>query len=168
MRILAFAIALFATFAEPARAGDPWGLQYEKVVSMKARVVDLLCTIKADCPAACGGGKRQLGLLTGDGKLLPAVKSATLFAGAALDLLPYCGKEIVVDGLLIENPAMTLYFPQALRESADEPWRPTEAFDSAWTARNGKAEEWFRADPGVKAVIAADGVFGIRGLEPKP
>ena len=168
MRNIALNIILVATFASaPALAADPWGIENEKVVSFPGKVVDLLCTLKYDCPPDCGGGKRQLGVLTEDGKLRAAVKSSAIFAGATVDLLPYCGKTVMVDGLLIENPAINLLMVQNLRTSGSEAWKPAEAFITKWEARNGKAEEWFRADPDVKAVIARDGVYGIRGLEPK-
>ena len=55
-----------------------------------------------------------------------------------------------------------------MRENADQKWKQTEAFEAEWTAKNGKAEEWQRADPLVKEVIAANGVFGIKGLAPLP
>jgi len=36
-----------------------------------------------------------------------------------------------------------------------------------WTARHGEAEEWWRADPTVEAVIEKNGVLGIPGLKPE-
>jgi hypothetical protein len=150
----------------PARAADEYGIANEKVVQFEVKVVDIACQLTGNCPANCGGGKRQLGLVTPDGKLRLPVKGQTLFANAIPDLLPYCGKSVMVDGLLIENPVMTIVHVQNLRETADQKWTPTEAFEADWTKKNGKAEEWQRADPLVKAVIAADGVYGIRGLEP--
>ena len=44
-------------------------------VEFSARVVDIACTLKNDCPPDCGGGKRLLGLMTEDGKLRAAVKA---------------------------------------------------------------------------------------------
>ena len=150
-----------------AHAADGWGIDKEKAVQLEVTVVDLTCALGKECPPQCGGGKHQLGILTTDGQLIPAVKSSTLFAGAVVDLLPYCGQKVFVDGLVIENPAMTLFFVQNLRERPDEKWRPAEAFEKQWMAANGKADEWFRADPLVKKIIADDGVLGIKGLEPK-
>lgn len=159
--------ALIVGGVSSARAADEFGIANEKVVQIEVTVVDILCTLKGSCPANCGDGKRQLGLVTADGKLRLPVKGQTLFANAIPDLLPYCGKKVWVDGLLIENPVMTIVHVQNLRESADQKWKPTEAFEAEWTKKNGKAEEWQRADSLVKDVIAADGVFGIKGLEPK-
>ena len=150
-----------------AYAADEYGIANEKAVQMEVTVVDIACTLTGNCPANCGGGKRQLGLVTADGKLRLPVKGQTLFANAIPDLLPYCGKKVQVDGLLIENPVMTIVHVQALRENTDQKWKQTEEFEAQWTATNGKAEEWQRADPLVKEVIAANGVFGIKGLEPK-
>ena len=160
-------LCLLAASAPAARAADGWGIDKEKPVQLEVTVVDVACALGKACPSQCGAGKHQLGILTDEGKLIPAVKSATLFAGAVTELLPYCGKKVFVDGLLIENPAMTLFFVQNLRDHPDEKWRPAEAFEKEWTAANGKSDEWFRADPLVKKTIADDGVFGIKGLEPK-
>ncbi len=148
-----------------ANAADAWNLDKEKLVQFQAKVVDLACALGKTCPPDCGAGKRQLGLLTADGKLLPAAKGATPFAGAVANLLPYCGKSVMVDGLLIEKPEMTLFFVQYLRERADEPWKPAEAFQAQWTAKHGEAAEWFRADPLVKETVADDGILGIKGLK---
>ncbi len=47
--------------------------------------------------ARCGGGQRQLGLVDAAGRLYPAAKGNTLFAGAVADLAPYCGREVEID-----------------------------------------------------------------------
>lgn len=163
------AIALLALLAagSGALAADTWGIDKEKVAELEVKVVDLACALGQSCPPDCGAGKRQLGLLTADGKLYPAVKGATLFAGAVVELLPYCGRSVMVDGLLVENPHMTLFFVQNMRTRTDEKWKPAEAFEAQWVAQHGKTNEWFRDDPLVKETIAADGVLGIKGLEPK-
>jgi hypothetical protein len=167
-RLLAAVAATFVLFQPPAaRAAEPWGLEGESVATIRVKVVDLLCAIGGSCPADCGAGRRQMGLLTEDGKLRAAVKGSVDFAGPALDLASYCGRTIWVDGLLVENPKMTLFFVQNLREREDQPWQATEAFATAWSARNGKSDAWMRADPDVKAIIAAEGVFGIQGLKSK-
>lgn len=159
------AAAAFVMAGSPAKAADGWGIENEKEVEIEVTVVDIACHLTGDCPENCGDGKRQLGLLTDDGKLRAAVKATTLFAGPHLDLLPYCGRKVFADGLLIENPAMTVFMVQNLRDSQDETLRTTDAFAKDWTARNGKAEEWMRADPAVKKVIAEKGMLGIKGLE---
>jgi hypothetical protein len=161
---LALAAALSVT---PALAADEWGLENESVESFKAKIVDLACEIAGDCPADCGAGKRQLGLLKPDGVLRAAVKGSTDFAGAAIDLSPFCGKEIFVDGLLISSPKATLYFVQYIREKESDPWVKTDRFLTEWTKANGKAEQWFRKDKAVKAIIDEKGVFGL-GADVKP
>ena len=158
---------LAALAAPPAHAADSWGLENERTLEVTGKVVDLLCELTGDCPAECGAGKRQLGILTAEGRLLPAVKGTVFFAGAAPDLLPYCGQTVHADGLLIENPAMTLYFAQYLKAAPDAAWAPTDVYQTQWTAAHGKAEEWWRADPTVKAVIDRDGPLGIPGLKPE-
>ncbi|MDX2307203.1 MAG: hypothetical protein NW216_03085 [Hyphomicrobium sp.] len=151
-----------------ARAADSWGLQNETVTEIEAKVVDIACSLKGDCPANCGDGRRQLGLLTTDGKLRLAAKGATNFAGAAEELLPYCGRKVFADGLLIENPAMTIFMVQNLRSAKSEPLKPANAFEANWKAKNGDAKEWYREDPSVKKIIGQVGVLGIKGLAPKP
>ena len=163
--IIAFAAALGAS---PALAGEGVGAEHETVVAMEAKVVDLTCELAKICPPNCGAGKHQLGLLTKEGKLLPAVKSSTIFAAPVLDLLPWCGKTVAVDGLLVANPAMTIYFVQGIRAKAGEDYAPTDAFEKKWVAANGPSEEWFRNDPLVKKIIARDGIVGIKGVVPKP
>lgn len=165
---LRYILALSAAFvASPAMAANSWNLPFETVVEIEAKVVDVACTLTGDCPDKCGGGKRQLGLLTKDGKLRLAAKGAVNFAGAVPDLLPHCGQTVFADGLLIENPAMTIFMVQNLRLSKDEDLKPARAFAKEWQAKHGKAKEWYRADPLVKKIIEADGVYGIKGLEPK-
>lgn len=159
---------LAALAPAPSRAAELWGLENEKIATFPAKVVDLLCEVGGPpCPPDCGGGRRQLGLLDAEGKLRAAVKGAFEFAGPSADLLPYCGKTIQVDGLLVENPRMTMMFVQAIRETDSQPWQPTEGFRKAWEAKNGDPQDWVRKDPQVKAIIAADGVFGIPGLKSK-
>lgn len=159
-------VAALFFMAPHAQAADSWGLQNETVTEIEARVVDVACVLKQDCPPNCGGGKRQLGLLTQDGKLRLAAKGATNFAGATRDLLPHCGKIVFADGLLIAAPELTIFMVQNLRLSKDGKLEPATAFEKEWTQQNGKAEEWYRADPRVKSAIEQDGVLGVKGLAP--
>lgn len=167
MRSTWIALAAMVSLAGPAVAADSWGLEHEKPLAARGKVVDVLCELVGDCPANCGEGKRQLGLLTGEGRLLTAAKGNVFFAAAVVDLLPFCGREIETDGLLIEHPAMSLYFVQYTREPGTADWQPAEAFITDWTAKNGEAEEWWRADPVIKEVIAQRGILGIPGLKPE-
>lgn len=163
---LAGALAVLLPVA--AMAANEWGIPNEQAVEIEARVVDVACELTGDCPDNCGDGQRQLGLLTDDGELRLAAKSATNFAGAQLDLLPHCGKKVFADGLLIKHPAMTLFMVQNLRLSKDDELEPTNAFLENWKEKHGEADSWFRADPLVKEIIEEDGVYGIKGLEPPP
>lgn len=153
--------------ATPAHAAQPWGIEHEKPTIVAGRVVDLLCAVSGDCPADCGGGRRQLGILTARGRLVPAVKGDVFFAGAVYDLLPYCGREVMADGLLIENPAMTLFFVQAVRASTREKWKPATGFLDWWQARYGPSERWWEDDPRVRDELARSGPLGIPGLVPR-
>ena len=72
---------LAALAAPPTHAADSWGLENERTLEVTGKVVDLLCALAGDCPAGCGAGKRQLGILTAEGRLLPAVKGTVFFAG---------------------------------------------------------------------------------------
>jgi hypothetical protein len=161
-------VSLVSLAASPLRAAEAWGIEHEKVVELTGRVVDIACTLKGNCPPNCGDGKRQLGLVTSDGKLRAVVKGPVDFAGPVHDLVAYCGKSVQVDGLLVENPAITIVQIQNIRERPDQPFAKADAFAKDWEKANGKAEEWFRADPLVKQVIGEDGVYGIKGLTPPP
>ena len=161
--------ALFAFGIGTALAADEWGIEHEEATRFEATVVDILCELTGDCPAGCGGGKRQLGLLRDDGTLLLAAKNFDPFAGAVNDLISFCGKRIVADGLLIRDPAMPLFALQFKRLAPDGEWSRGNGFSKDWAERYGadKAPEWFRHDPTVKGMIADDGVFGIPGLKPE-
>lgn len=165
-RVIRFLLPLLLLIAVPPalRAAEPWGIPGEKVVVLNGVVVDILCHLKKDCPAGCGGGRRQLGILDGEGRLRMIAKGQVDFANALPDMLPYCGKRVDADGLLIENPAITLFFVQRVRAEGAAEFEPSERFLKEWTARNGATTEWFRDDPEVKAVISRNGPLGIPGL----
>lgn len=156
-----------------AQAADNWDIDHEEKARFEAKVVDVLCELSGDCPANCGGGKRQFGLLKDDGTLILAVKNADPFAGTAVDLVQFCGKRIIADGLLIKNPKMPLFALQFKKLAPDGKWSRANWFTKEWAKRNGaapgskKANSWFRSDPTVKALIKKDGVFGIPGIKPE-
>lgn len=161
-------LALAATcFSANAHAGDSWGLEYEKVVQADVTVVDLACEIAKKCVANCGGGKHQLGLKFPDGKIYPAMKSITPFAGLTEDLLSYCGKTVTVDGLQVDNPSMHMFAVQRFRADANSPWVDSDAFGKRLAEKYGPADDWYRVDADVKAEIEANGVFGIKDLQVK-
>ncbi|WP_193170642.1 hypothetical protein [Nisaea nitritireducens] len=169
-RSLAVAAALCLSAASPSFAAQKWGIDGEMVAQFEAKVVDLLCELRGDCPEACGGGKRQLGLVRDDGTLLLAVKSNTLFAGATLDLLPYCGQRVEVDGLIISHPAMVIYMLQRLRKPGATDWVRATAFAEDWKQRNKTedAKRWFRRDGMANDVIGTFGKVGRPDIVPPP
>jgi hypothetical protein len=172
--------ALFALSALPAAAQDfsagstakPWNLYAEQPAFFAAKVVDITCEITGDCPADCGAGLRQLGLLrTADGVLVYPNKNAQpVFTGAAQDLLPYCGQQVEVDGLMLVDPeigANNVYLLQKIRAVGATEWVAAKQWTKDWDAANPDAAgegPWFNRDPRVLAEIATDGYFGL-GLE---
>lgn len=165
----AFAAAILFGLATltTAHAADGWGLPEERERSLTGTVVDLVCELTGDCPAECGAGTRQLGIKTDDGRLVFPIKGNTFFAGAVRDLLPYCGRPVMVDGLFTSNHGNTVYFLQYIRETESEDWRSAERFQADWAAARGvapdgpEAQEWFRNDPTVQDVIGRHGKLGI-------
>ncbi len=150
----------------PSLAAEGWGLIEEEVVRFDAKVVDVACELTGDCPANCGGGKRQLGLLTDEGRLVLAFKNFVPFAGAAVELIDYCAKTVTADGLFATNRGITVFALQFVREAPTGPWRRANRFQNKWAAANGvgakseAAKQWFRNDPRVKALIERQGVLG--------
>ncbi|VAV92570.1 hypothetical protein MNBD_ALPHA08-99 [hydrothermal vent metagenome] len=163
------AAALLVAGVLSVNAATEWGIEYEKTTRTEAKVVDLLCEITGNCVPECGAGKRQLGLLFDDGKLVPAVKNFEPFAGATNDLIKYCNKRIVADGLMISNPKMPMFVIQFSRLAPDGKWSRANQFGKDWSKANGgkPSNQWFREDPRIKALIKERGVFGIPGLKPE-
>ena len=169
MRRFGTAIVLAALAALPAGAwaADEWGLPGEEVVRFEAKVVDILCDLTGDCPADCGAGERQLGLVTDEGKLVLPVKNNTIFAGAAAELIDFCGERVMVDGLFSTNRGYTVFALQFVKEVPDGKWRRANRFLPRWAAANGfepggeEAKKWFRHDPKIKEVLAEGGVLGL-------
>lgn len=160
--------ALGATSA--AQAASSWGLPNEEETRFEAKVVDLLCELTGDCPAQCGAGKRQLGLLMDDGKLILTNKNSAPFAGTVDELIDFCGKRVQADGLFSTNRGYTFFALQFVREAPDGKWRGANRFVPKWAAANGvkadskAAQQWFRNDPRVKKLLGENGKLGI-GLE---
>jgi hypothetical protein len=166
--LVALLVALAGTGA--AHAAESWGLPNEEEARFEAKVVDLLCELTGDCPADCGAGKRQLGLLMDDGKLVLTNKDAAPFAGTVDELIDFCGKRVQADGLFSTNRGYTFFALQYVRELPDGKWRRANRFVPKWAAANGvdakseTAQQWFRNDPRVKTLIEKNGKLGI-GLE---
>ena len=160
--------ALMIAASLPATAAEEWGIEGEKKARFEAKVVDILCELSGDCPADCGAGKRQLGLLKDDGTLVLVAKNFDIFAGAAADLKGFCSKRIVADGLLIKTPHMPLFALQFKRLAPDGKWSRANSFTKEWSKANGGKDggQWFRLDEAVKGEIKTNGVLGIPGLKP--
>ena len=168
----AFSSPLLAQDFSEGSTAKSWNLYAEQKAYFKAKVVDPLCILAGDCPQNCGDGKRQLALLrTDDVLVLPLKNSQAAFTGAANELLPFCGKEVEVDGLLIEDEdlsAKNLFMIQKIRTIGAEKWTKANHWVKERKAANPEAKgkgPWFRRDPRVKAAIAENGYLGL-GLEP--
>ena len=165
--ILAAGLAL--AISGPAFAASEWGIEGEAKTRAEVKVVDLLCEVTGQCAENCGDGRRQLGLLFDDGRLVPVLKNFDIFAGGTDDLLKYCGQKITADGLMITNEKMNMFAIQFTKPGGDGKWGRSNQWGKNWSARNGgkKANQWFRTDKLVLDLIAEEGVFGIPGLEPE-
>lgn len=161
--------ALALALSGPVSAAEGWGIQNEKVTRADAKVVDLLCEVTGNCAENCGGGKRQLGLLFDDGRLVPVVKNFDIFAGATADLIQFCGQRITADGLLIESETMPLFALQFKKPLPDGDWSRANWWGKEWSKANGgqPSNNWYIVDPLVLSTLKADGVFGIPELEPE-
>ncbi len=153
-----------------ARAAEGWGLPGEEKARFEAKVVDLLCELTGDCPADCGAGKRQLGLLKDDGQLVLPLKNQVFFAGVAAELIDFCARRVIADGLFTTNRGHTVFALQFVKAVPDGKWRRANRFLPEWAAENGvgaksaKAKRWFENDPRVQNLLARDGKLGL-GLE---
>jgi len=162
------ATAALALCISPLQAADEWGLPNEKPTTFNVKVVDILCEITKDCPANCGAGKRQLGLLTDDGKLIPVLKNVEPFAGGVNELIGHCNKKITADGLLLNHPKMTMFVIQNSGPVGGK-LSPANQFGKDWSKANpGKpTDEWYAHDKQVKAILATKGVLGRPELKVK-
>lgn len=174
--ILSILALLGATALSPASAQDfsegskakSWGLYGEKKALFKGRITDALCELTGDCPADCGGGFRQMGIVrSADGVFVLALKnSQAAFSGASVDLGLYCNQTVEVDGLMIEEPdfgSQNIFQIQKIRVG-DGKWAKTNQFTKVWKKENpdaGGKGAWFRRDPRINAMIASDGYLGL-------
>ena len=170
-------LLVLALFASPAAAQDidfsqgsqasSWNLAFESPARFNATVVDLLCEVAGDCANECGTGRQMALLREADGQLVyPNKNNQPAFSGAAVDLHGFCGMEVEVDGLMIEDEyvgAHNVYLVQCIRTLDSDEWVFTTTFTEQWAENNPDAEgrgPWFRRDPAVLAEIAADGYLG--------
>ncbi len=164
-----FAIGLLLS-TNALRAAESWGLPGEEIVRFEAKVVDILCEVTGDCPAGCGAGARQLGLLKDDGTLVLPLKNQVIFAGVAAELIGFCAQRVVADGLMVTNRGHSIFALQFVKAATGGKWQRANRFLPLWAERNGvaansaTAKRWFENDPGVKDLLARDGKLGL-GLE---
>ena len=167
MRFMYCAAALLFMATATSHAAENWGLPNEKFVRFEAKVVDILCELTGDCPKSCGQGKRQLGLLNDKGKLILPLKNSVFFAGAAAELIDFCGQNVIADGLLTTNRGYTVMALQFVKRAPDGKWQRTNRCLPKWANQDGvdpkgkKAKRWFENDPRVRALLAKDGKLGL-------
>ena len=155
--------------AEKKSQARTWNLTDEVKARFDAKVVDILCEVSggAVCAENCGGGTLQLGVVRkSDNRLFPVSKNGQpIFSGAGADLLPYCNKDVEVDGLLAGEGDIKTYQVQLIRLTGEKKWAKTRAFTKVWNKRFPDAAKkkgpWFRKDPRVTAQIDADGWLGL-------
>lgn len=144
-----------------------WNLAAEIPARFEAMVVDMLAEMTGDDSNACGA-HRQLGLRrSADGQLIfPNKNNQPVFTGAAVDLHPFCGKLVEVDGLMIDDPDLgvrNVYQVQKIREQGATDWvtanRWTAEWDQAHPDASGKGP-WYRRDPAILTQIEAHGYLG--------
>lgn len=169
MTVLARLLAalLVLGLARGADAADLIGLTGEEIFTARARVVDVACRLTGSCPPECGRGARLLGLETAEGRLLLAAKDAGYFTGAVRDLLPFCGRDLIVDGVTVTNHGATVFMLQRYRTDETAPWTEARRTVADWAASRGfkadgpEAGEWFRRDERIRAAIARKGRLGV-------
>ncbi len=170
MRMRLFPVMILALAASPAGAAESWGLPNEELATFDGKVVDVQCVLTGDCPRDCGAGRRQLGVLTRDKKLVLAMKNAVPFAGAVGELLPFCGQTITVDGLFSTTDGHRVFALQRLKPQGKD-WIAADHFLADWAKANGTtpdsdvSAEWFRHDPRVVRQLSVDGKLGLGSTE---
>lgn len=165
--VAATAMGSALLMAGTAQAANSWGLPEEEIVRFEANVVDILCELTGDCPNNCGDGSRQLGLLTDDGILVLPIKNSTPFSGSADELIDFCGKRVLADGLYSTNRGYKVFALQFVKELPDGKWRAANRFKTKWAKENGvdpksqTAGQWFRNDPRVIELLSKKGKLGL-------
>ena len=93
-----------------------------------------------------------------------------LFSGGATDLLPFCGQDVDVDGLLLTDDsvgAINMYLVQFIRPTQTEEWTAAKAWTDAWEAAHpdwAGSGRWYRRAGNILAHLQTTGYFGL-GLE---
>ena len=165
--------AMAQSESTPESQAKSWNLLGESKARFEGTVIDALCVLTGDCPADCGAGKRQMGILrSADGHFVLTNKNGQpAFTGASVDLMPYCGQTVEVDGLLVGDVEVTpglrdgkLFQVQTVRVIGEDAAKKTNLWTKDWAERNadvGGKGPWFRRDPKVMEQIEAHGRFGL-------
>lgn len=168
--LTALVVALGAAQAQAQEASESqansWGLAGEELAVLRGTVVDSLCELGGDCPPDCGGGARQLGILTEGGELVLVTKNGQpLFNGAVPDLLPYCGENVVADGLFAGHGGVKMYQIQLIRTADAEEFSKTDRWTEVWNEDHPDLAEqpgrWYRKDPRVLQRVEEQGYLGL-------
>ncbi|MEM9330300.1 MAG: hypothetical protein AAGA53_03175 [Pseudomonadota bacterium] len=156
-------------FSEGSNAKE-FGFIDEEQATFSGKVVDVMCELSGNCEDNCGNGERLMGIVRdADNKLILPLKNAQLaFNGPVDDLVPYCNKQVDVDGVLIgdvESYGAKFYMLQFIKEAGAPEWSKANLWTAAWKARNPEVADgkgpWFKRDPRVAKQIEATGYFGI-------
>lgn len=165
-----------ATFAEEEGAfsknstAKTFGFQEEEKALFTGEVVDVMCELSGNCADNCGNGNRLLGIVRdADNRLVLPIKNGQFsFNGPVEDLLPYCGKKVDVDGIMVGDAEVygsKFYMVQKIRLTGDGEFKKANLWTKAWAKRNEEAAKvkgpWFRKDPRVLKQIEATGYFGL-------
>ena len=155
-----------ADFSEGSQAKN-WPLKGREKAKFTAKVTDAVCALTGDCPADCGGGKRQMVLIReADNKMLLTSKNLQFqFQGPNYDLAPHCGKVVEVDGLMVgDDPTLKSKMYQVQLINGEK----ANGFTQPWKARNPEVADkkgpWFRHDPAINARLDNTGFLGL-GLD---
>ncbi|MEL6289776.1 MAG: hypothetical protein AAFQ42_01780 [Pseudomonadota bacterium] len=153
---------------EKSKARD-WNIANFEKARFAGRIVDILCEVSGGkvCAETCGGGALQLGVVrASDNRLFLAAKNGQPnFAGAVRDLLPYCNKDVVVDGLLTGDGTTQIFQIQLIREAGAKKDAKTSQYTKQWAEDFPDAAKkkgpWFRKDPRITKQIDANGYLGL-------
>ena len=175
--LLAFGPALADGEFSAGSKAKSWSLLGEENALFEGVAIDALCVLTGDCPADCGAGKRQMGILRSDDWhfVLANKNGQPVFTGATVDLAPYCGQTVEVDGLLVGYIEVTpglgdgkLLQVQTIRVIDEESVHKTNLWTTDWAKRNadtGGKGPWFQRDPKVTEQIEAHGRLGLGAEE---
>ncbi len=147
-----------------------FGFQEEEKALFSGKVVDVMCELSGNCADNCGNGNRLLGIVRdADNRLILPLKNGQFsFNGPVEDLLPYCGKKVDVDGIMVGDAEVygsKFYMVQKIRDAGAPEFKKANLWTKAWAKRNEEAAKikgpWFRKDPRVVKQIEVTGYFGL-------